>query len=94
MPDEKLARAVRARIRRNMLQELCHKGKISVHEIAERLDITESSASKHLKMLYDLGLVSFEDSHPEKFYSIRIREIKELLMAYDRVAKKMKIAQR
>lgn len=94
MPDEKLARAIRARIRRDMLQALCHKEKISVHEIAERLGITESSASKHLKMLYDLGLVSFENMHPEKFYSIRIREIKELFRAYDKVIKKLKSAQR
>lgn len=94
MPDEKLARAIRSRVRRDMLQALCHKEKISVHEIAERLGITESSASKHLKMLYDLGLVFFEDSHPEKFYYIRIMEIRELLRAYDKVIKKMKSVQR
>lgn len=94
MPDEKLARAIRARIRRGILQALCHKEKISVHEIAKILDITESSASKHLKMLYDFGLVNFEERHPEKFYSIRIREMRELFRAYDKIIKKMKNAQR
>ncbi len=90
MPDEKLARAIRAKTRRDILKALCHKEKISVHEIAESLGITESSASKHLKMLYDLGFVSFEDRHPEKFYSLKIREIKELLRACDKVAKKLR----
>lgn len=94
MPDEKLARAIRAKIRRDMLQALCHKEKISVHEIAKTLGITESSASKHLKMLYDLGFVSFENKYPEKFYSLKIREIKELLRTYDKIIRKMKSAQR
>lgn len=90
MPDEKLARAIRARARREILQALCQKERVSVHKIAERLGITESSASKHLKMLYDLGLVRFEEKHPEKFYSLKITDIKELFRAYGRVAKKIK----
>jgi predicted transcriptional regulator len=46
--------------------------------MAEKLNITESSASKHLKLLYDLGFVNFEDKHPEKFYFLKINEIKDL----------------
>jgi DNA-binding transcriptional ArsR family regulator len=89
MPDEKLARAIRARARREILKILCQKEKLSVHEIAKKLNITESSASKHLKMLYDLGFVNFEDKPPEKFYFLRIKEIKELFRIYDKIVKKM-----
>jgi len=89
MPDEKLARAIRSRKRRNILQMLCENEEMSVHEIADELDMTESSASKHLKLLYDLGLVEYEKKPPEKFYFLKIDEIKELFEIYDLVAEKM-----
>ena len=90
MPDEKLARAIRSRIRRDILHIIYQKGKISVHEIAKKLNISESSASKHLKLLYDLGFVNFENKPPEKFYSLKIKEIKELFKVYDKIVKKLK----
>ncbi len=90
MPDEKLARAIRSKIRRDILHILYHKEKVSVHEIAKRLDISESSASKHLKLLYDLGFVNFENKPPEKFYFLKIKEIKELFKVYDKIVKKLK----
>ena len=90
MPDEKLARAIRSRLRRDILHILYKKEKVSVHEIASTLDITESSASKHLKLLYDLGFVGFEEKHPEKFYFLSIKEIKELFKVYDKIVEKMK----
>lgn len=89
MPDDKLARAIRDRTRRNILHILCQEKKISVHEIADKLDITESSASKHLKLLYDLGCVGFEVKPPEKFYFLKVKEIKALFKAYDAVVKKL-----
>jgi len=90
MPDEKLARAIRSRIRRDILHILYQKEKISVHEIAKKLNISESSASKHLKLLYDLGFVNFEDQPPEKFYFLKIKEIMELFKVYDKIVKKLK----
>ncbi len=89
MPDEKLARAIRSRKRRKILQILCENERMSVHEIADELDLTESSASKHLKLLYDLGLVEYEKKPPEKFYFLRIDEIKEMFEIYNLVAEKM-----
>ena len=68
---------------------LCKMGKMSVHEIANKLNITESSASKHLKLLYDLGIVDFENQPPEKFYSLKIKEIKNLFKVYNNIVKKM-----
>jgi DNA-binding transcriptional ArsR family regulator len=90
MPDEKLARAIRSRIRRDILQILCQNENISVHGIANKLVITESSASKHLKLLYDLGFVNSENKPPEKFYSLKILEMKELLEIYNKVVERSK----
>ncbi len=89
MPDEKLARAIRSRVRRDILHILAKKPKQPVHLIADELDITESSASKHLKLLHDLGILVFNDEGKERFYSLKIDEIKDLLTAYDLVIKKL-----
>ena len=89
MPDEKIARAIRARVRRDILHLLCQNEKLSVHEIRDRLNISESTASRHLKLLFDLGLVDFEIKAPEKFYFLKIKEIVELLEIYDKIVKLM-----
>ena len=57
---------------------------------ATNLNITESSASKHLKLLYDLGFIDFEEKHPEKFYFLSIKEMEELFKVYDKIVEKMK----
>lgn len=90
MPDEKLARAIRSKVRRDMLHILHEKGATSVHEIKNKLGITESLASKHLKLLYDLGFVSFEKKPPEKFYSLKMKEIGELFIVYDKIVERMR----
>ncbi len=90
MPAEKLARAIRSKIRRDILHILHDNGKVSVHEIAKQLSITESSASKHLKLLYDLGFINFENKPPEKFYFLKIKEMRELFKVYDKIVKKLK----
>ena len=90
MPDEKLARAIRSKIRRDILHVLYDKKKISVHKIAEKLNLTESSASKHLKLLYDLGFVNSENKPPEKLYFLKIKEIRELFEVYDEIVEKLR----
>jgi DNA-binding transcriptional ArsR family regulator len=89
VPDEKLARALRARIRRDILHRLGDNNRLMVKEIAIKLKITESKASKHLKFLFDMGVVKMEDEPPKKFYSLKFPEIKELVEAYDKIVKKM-----
>jgi len=89
MPDEKLARAIRAEIRRDILNILCKEDKVSVHGIADRLNVSEPTASKHFKLLYDLGFVDFERKPPEKFYFLKIPEIKELFDVYKKVVNRM-----
>jgi len=90
MTDEKLAKAIGSKVRRDILHILYQKERVSVHEIADTLKITESSASKNLKLLYYLGFLKYETVHPEKFYSLKIEEIKELFRVYDGIVKKMK----
>ncbi len=89
MPDENLARAIRPRVRRKILKILCKKKRASVHEIADELNISESSASKHLKLLYDLGILEYEEKPPEKYYFINVEHIDELLKVYERVVEQL-----
>lgn len=90
MPDEKLARALGSRIRRDILHYLL-KNELSVHQIAEQFNLSEVNASKHLKKLYDLGLLNTKIKGRERFYSIKIIEIKFLIKEYDKVAAKIGI---
>ena len=85
MPDEKLARAIRASKRRAILELLSVNNKLSVHEIADKLKITESCASRHLKLLFDLGFLQSEDKSPEKFYYLKIKEIKDFFKIYNEI---------
>jgi len=87
MSDEKLARAIRARSRRKIIKILCNQKRASVHEIADKLGLSESLASRHLKMLYDLGLIDNVYEPPEKFYFLKIKELKQLFDIYDKVTK-------
>lgn len=89
MPDEKLARAIVSRVRRDILHILTIKPKHPVHLVADELHISESSASKHLKLLHDLGILEFHDEGKERFYSLKVLEIKALLEVYDRVMEKL-----
>lgn len=89
MPDEKLARAIRARSRRKILKILCNKPMASVHEIAKKLGMSESLVSRHLKALYDLKLIEQKYEPPERFYFLRIKKLKQFLKVYDEVAKEI-----
>jgi len=89
MSDEKLARAIRARSRRKILKILCNQRSASVHEIADKLDMSESLASRHLKLLYDLRLLEQEYKPPERFYFLKIKKLKQLFKVYDEVTKEI-----
>ena len=89
MSDEKLARAIRARPRRKILKILCNQRFASVHEIAEKLGMSESLASRHLKLLYDLRLLDQRYEPPEKFYFLKTKKIKQLFKVYDGVTKEI-----
>ena len=39
--------------------------------------------------MYDLGFVNFENKPPEKFYFLKIKEMKGLFKVYDKIVKKL-----
>lgn len=90
MPDQQLARALGSRIRRNILYSLCRQ-EMSVHAIAKQHKLSEVNASKHLKKLYDLGLLKSRSVGRERFYKPKIACIRGLLTTFDSVAKQLAI---
>jgi DNA-binding transcriptional ArsR family regulator len=86
--EERLSRAISADSRRKIIKLLVEKER-TVKEIASLTDMSVSLASRHLKMLYDLGFLNVHQKYPYKFYSLKIKELKELLTAYDKVIKKL-----
>ena len=86
--EEKLARAISASSRRQILTLLTDKER-TVKEIAEITKMSVSLASRHLKMLYDLGFLNVKIEFPYKYYSLRVKDIKQLLLAYEKVVSKL-----
>ena len=86
MSDDKLARALGSKIRRDIIHFLL-KTDLTVHEIATQVKISEVNASKHLKKLFDLGLLNSWTEGRERYYSIKIKEIKGLISEYDNVVR-------
>jgi DNA-binding transcriptional ArsR family regulator len=89
VPDEKLARALRAKQRRDILHLLCDNKKRTVQEIADLVDLSLTAASKHLRLLADYGILGTEQDPPHKYYFLIMPEIKELVTLYDKIVEKM-----
>ncbi len=51
--------------------ELLRNGPLSVGEIVERLGIRQPQASKHLRVLDQSGIVSFQAMHRHRIYRLR-----------------------
>lgn len=70
----------------NRLQiiELLRTGPRSVNDIRERLELRQSQASQHLKVLRDVGLVEMEPRAQQRFYSLRAQPLKQLHRWLDR----------
>ncbi len=75
--DEMLSKAISSSSRRAILRLLC-KNPHTVTSIARSMDISISLASKHLTLLDYLGIVEAEIKSPEKYYSIKLKGIKNL----------------
>lgn len=86
--EEKLSRAISAFSRRQILRLLA-KQELTVKEIAQKTKMSVSLASRHLKMLHDLGFLNVRKMFPHKFYSLKVKELKGLLDVYDKVIKKI-----
>src|SRR6056297_1824795 len=90
MTEDQLARAIYSDARRKIIHLLAIQGSLNVQDIADRLNLSKSSASKHLKRLYDFGILEYEKVVREKFYSIRIEKIKDLDHVFRDVAQNMR----
>lgn len=88
LQEERLSRAISAFSRRQILRLVAEK-ELTVKEIAQKTKISVSLASRHLKMLYDLGFLNVRQQFPNKYYSLKIKELKDLLMVYDKVINKL-----
>lgn len=86
--EEKLSRAISAFSRRQILRLLADT-EMTVKDIAESTEMSVSLASRHLKLLYDLGFLNVRKEFPNKFYSLKVKELKGLLELYDKVIKKI-----
>ncbi|WP_202080788.1 ArsR/SmtB family transcription factor [Caldalkalibacillus salinus] len=58
--------------------ELLRDSPLTVGEIADRLQIRQPQASKHLRVLYDAGIVEFYAEANRRIYKLRSEPFKEL----------------
>ena len=86
--EERLARGISAFSRRQILRLVADK-ELTVKNIASKTKMSVSLASRHLKLLYDLGFLKVKVSHPNKFYSLKVKELTQLLEVYDKVIKRI-----
>ena len=86
--DEMLSKAISSSSRRNILRLLC-KNPQTVTNISKSMNISTSLASKHLTLLDYLGIVEAEIKFPNKYYSIKLKGIKNLLRVYDLLIKEL-----
>ena len=86
--EDKLSRAISAYSRRHILRLLADK-EMTVKDIASTTKMSVSLASRHLKFLYDLGFLNVKKKSPFKYYSLKIKELKNLLELYDKVIGKL-----
>ena len=82
--DEMLSKAISSSSRRSILRLLC-KNPQTVTNVSRLMNISTSLASKHLTLLDYLGIVEAEIKFPEKYYSIKLKGINNLLKIYDKL---------
>lgn len=88
LQEEKLSRAISAFSRRQILRLLADE-ELTVTEVCKKTRQSKSLASRHLKLLYDLGFLNVRKEFPHKYYSLKIKELKALLRHYDKVIEKI-----
>lgn len=71
--------------RRKMLL-LLSKEKLSINEMAENFEISRPAVSKHIKVLYEAGLITISDQGRERYCELNqegFAEIRDWLNYYD-----------
>lgn len=77
-----------AELRRRQILELLAQGERSVNDIAEQLGIRQPQASKHLRVLKEVGLVSVRGAGQQRLYKLNaenLRPIHEWVAPFERL---------
>lgn len=82
--EERLARALSASSRRQILRLLAEK-ELRVKDLASLTNLSISLTSRHLTLLYDLGFLNLRKESTQKYYSLKFKKLKDLLEVYDLV---------
>lgn len=73
--------------RQQIIMLLLEQDSLNVNQITERMEISRPAVSHHLKILRQAGLITFNKSGNEKFYSLSAKEfltqIKDLMLAIE-----------
>lgn len=88
LKEENLARAISASSRRQILRLLAE-NELTVKDIAQKTKMSVSLTSRHLTLLSDLGLLKVRKESPHKYYSLKVKELNQLLIIYDKVIHKL-----
>jgi DNA-binding transcriptional ArsR family regulator len=64
--------------RRNIIELLASKGKLSATDISDKFKITPPAISQHLKVLREAKLVTMEKRAQQRIYQINTLKIKEI----------------
>jgi DNA-binding transcriptional ArsR family regulator len=63
--------------RRKMLSLLCE-DRLTINALADHFDMSRPAVSKHVKILYNAGFISIEDSGRERYCSLKKEGFDEL----------------
>lgn len=73
--------------RRRQILDLLARGERSVNEIADKLRVRQPQASKHLKVLREVGLVTVREDGPRRLYRLdgaKLKPIHDWVTGYER----------
>lgn len=82
MPVESVFGALGDQNRFKIVMQLGEKD-YTVDELKNSLAISQSSTSQHLKILYDVGLVSYKKHGNFRIYSLRKEELRKAMHFFD-----------
>jgi DNA-binding transcriptional ArsR family regulator len=63
---------------RRAILDLLAQGEQSVNDIARALHVKQPQASKHLRVLREVGLVYVRESGPQRFYRLNFHALKPI----------------
>src|SRR4051794_41980232 len=64
--------------RRRQILDLLARGERSVNDVADALRVRQPQASKHLRVLREVGLVAVREDGPRRFYRLDAAQLKPI----------------